>query len=85
MLTPRISRRQLTNWSATVADIRKARRQSPVSFRKADGTYDLAAIMSEAHRAARRYPSLPTHSRRMAVALRVVWGRAKAERLGRAH
>jgi hypothetical protein len=60
-------------------------RQARASFLKADGSYDLAAIMREAVRHARRYPQLPSWQRRMAVGLRVVWGRAKAERLSTAH
>ena len=56
-----------------------------VALIKADGSYDLAAIMREAVRHARRYHVLPTWQRQMAVALRHVWKLAKAERLAGAH
>jgi hypothetical protein len=79
------SRHSLRNWTALMADSRKARRPGSVSLLKADGSYNLASIMREAVRCARRYPSLPTWQRRTAVALRHVWSRAKAERLAGAH
>jgi hypothetical protein len=79
------SRRPLTNWTAVMADSRKARRPGPVSLLKADGSYDLAAIMGQAVRHARRYPSLRCWQRQMAVALRHVWSLAKAQRLAGAH
>ena len=75
------TRHGLRNWTAVMADSRKARVRTAATFVKADGSYDLAAIMREAVRIARRYRSLPTWQRQMAVALRVVWERAKAERL----
>jgi hypothetical protein len=64
-----------------MADGRKARLRDPVALLKPDGSYDLSAIMREAVRHARRCPSLRCWQRQMAVGLRVVWGRAKAERL----
>jgi hypothetical protein len=79
------SRRPLTNWTAVMADSRKARRPGPVALVNSDSSYNLSAITGEAHRAARRYPSLPTRSRRMAVALRHVWSLAKAQRLAGEH
>ena len=79
------SRYALRNWTGLMANNRQARLRAPVSFVKADGTYDLAAIMREAVRCARKYQTLPTWQRRMAVALRHVWSRAKAERLAAAH
>lgn len=75
--------RQISSWSAVMRDM--ARRPAPVSFLNPDGSFNLSAIMREAHRHARGIRSLPSQRRRMAVALRVVWGRAKTERLGRPH
>jgi hypothetical protein len=74
------SRRALPNWQSVLRDLRTAR-QARSSFVKADGSYDLASIMREALRHARRYRHLPSWQRCMAVGLRVVWERAKAERL----
>jgi hypothetical protein len=75
------SRHGVRNWTAAMADSQQARRRAPVALVNADGSYDLAAIMREAVRHARRYGALPTWQRRMAVGLRHVWSRAKAERL----
>jgi hypothetical protein len=79
------SRHGLRNWTAFMADSRKARVLAPISFVKDDGSYNLATIMREAVRLARKYRTLPSWQRRMAVALRHVWSRAKAERLAAAH
>jgi hypothetical protein len=61
------------------------RMNSSLGLALADGSYNLAAIMAQAVRHARRYPSLRCWQRQMAVALRHVWSRAKAERLASAH
>ena len=79
------SRYALRNWTGVMADSRKARLRAPVSLVKADGSYDRAAIMREAVRCARRYRSLPSWQRQMAVALRHVWKLAKAQRLAAAN
>lgn len=79
------TRHGLRNWTALMADSRKARRSVRASFLTDAGAYDVSAIMREAVRHARRCSSLRCWQRQMAVGLRVVWGRAKAERLGRAH
>jgi hypothetical protein len=79
------SRHGSRNWTAALADSQQARRRAPVALVKPDGSYDLAAIMREAVRHARRYGALPTWQRRMAVGLRHVWSRAKAERLAAGH
>jgi hypothetical protein len=79
------TRHGLRNWTAVMADSRKSRLRTRTTFLKADGSYDLSAIMREAVRHARRCSSLRCWQRQMAVGLRVVWGRAKAERLERAH
>jgi hypothetical protein len=79
------SRHSSRNWTALLADGRRARHRPAVAFLKSDGSYDLAALMREAVRLARKYGALPTWQRRMAVALRVVWARAKAERAAGGH
>ena len=79
------SRHGLRNWTGMLADSRKSRVRAAVSLVKADGTYDLAAIMREAVRHARRYTVLPSWQRQMAVALRHVWKLAKAQRLAAAN
>jgi hypothetical protein len=51
----------LTNWTAVMAETHKSRvLAAAASLVKADGCYDLATIMREAVRIARRYNSLPT-------------------------
>ena len=78
------TRHGLRNWTTVMADSRKSRLRAAATFIKADGSYDLSSIMHEAVRHARRCSSLRCWLRQMAVGLRHVWGRAKAERLGRA-
>ena len=77
------TRHGLRNWTAVMADSRKSRIPARASFLTDAGGYDLSAIMQEAVCHARRCPSLRCWQRQMAVGLRHVWGRAKAEKGGR--